>query len=131
MEESPGIFRNKKVISIVSLIVTIGIVYFVDQSLILFFILPPIWFLFFRPLNRAEIIMFVIASLFILGQNYPVLKTGGFSFKHKDILLMPYYEPFMWGFYYLNIKRFFGEPSGSVRLGIKAFLGLVLTGICR
>ena len=71
--------------------------------------------------------MFGIASLFFLGQNYAVLKVGGFAFKHKDILLMPYYEPFLWGFYYLNIKRFVMENSQAVHLGKRSVVGLFLT----
>jgi uncharacterized membrane protein YoaT (DUF817 family) len=36
----------------------------------------------------------------------------------------------MWGFYYLNIKRFFREPAGTVTLETKALIGLALTGVC-
>lgn len=124
-------FHTQKIISIISLIVTIGVIYFVEHSLIILFILIPFWFFIFRPLNKTEIIMFFTAAAFFLGQNYAVLKTGGFSFKHRDILLMPFYEPFLWGFYYINIKRFVAETSQSVLLlEKKALLGLVLTGAC-
>lgn len=42
---------------------------------------------------------------------------------------MPYYEPFMWGFYYLTITRFIGEPPRAHGLGAKAILGVLLTGV--
>ncbi|MDY7034593.1 MAG: hypothetical protein SV375_00305, partial [Thermodesulfobacteriota bacterium] len=73
--------------------------------------------------------MFVIASISIIGQNYSVLKAGGFSFREKDFLLMPYYEPFLWGFYYLSMKRYIGEKAKAVPLSCKAFLGLALTSL--
>jgi len=59
-----------------------------------------------------------------------VLKTGGFTFTKQEILLMPYYEPFLWGFYYLNIRRFFKEKVSDLPcLEIKSFVGLLLTGL--
>jgi len=130
MEDSRILFRHPKLISPISIIITLGVIYFVDQSLVILIILLPLWFFIFRPFSKADILMYIFASIFIVGQNYSVLKSGGFAFKHKDIFLMPYYEPFMWGFYYLNIKRFFAEPAGSVKLGAKAFLGLAITGVC-
>lgn len=120
--------KNQRLRSVLGLFVTLIIIYVIGNPIFLVFILLPFWFLLFRPLNREDIIIFFIASLFFLVQNYAVLKSGGFSFRHKDILLMPYYEPFMWGFYYLFMKRFIAEPSENCRLQWKAFAGLVLTG---
>lgn len=125
-----GIFQNQKIKFIIGAIVTLGVIHLVNTSLIILLILLPFWFFLFRPWNTEEIIIFFIASVFFLWQNYAVLKTGGFSFKYKDILLMPYYEPFLWGFYYLTIKRFIGEPPDSHKLHGKAFFGSILTGLC-
>lgn len=120
---------GKKMISPLSLVLTLLVIYFVDHSVAVLIILIPMWFFLFRPLDRTEYIMFTIGTLFIVGQNYTVLKSGGFFFKHQDFLLMPYYEPFMWGFYFLNMKRFI-QGSGKIEpIGIKAVLGLVVTGL--
>ena len=43
---------------------------------------------------------------------------------------MPYYEPFLWGFYFLNIKRFVSEAPGSVVFERRAVLGLIATALC-
>jgi hypothetical protein len=94
-------------------------------------LLVPLWYLLFRPWKMRDGIMFGFASLFFLSQNYFVLKNGGFFFDQQDILLMPYYEPFLWGFYYITLKRFIADPrEGSVELGWKAILGLAATGLC-
>lgn len=112
--------------------ITLLLIHLIPYSYIIPFIILPFWYFAYRPLKRSEMIMFVIASIFIIGQNYSVLKSGGFNFKQKDFLLMPYYEPFMWGFYYLNMKRFISEQADKVRpvIGFKAFFGLLATGIC-
>jgi len=114
---------------LMGIIGTIGVLFFFENSLIILAVLLLFWLILFFPLTRSEVFIFLFASLFFLGQNYAVLATGGFSFKHQDILLMPYYEPFLWGFYYLTMKRFIAEPPPRVLLEKKAFLGLVATGI--
>ena len=111
------------------LILTLCIIHFIESSALVTIILLPVWFFLFRPLNRSEIFIFCIASLFFLGQNYGVLKAGGFSFRQQDILLMPYYEPFLWGFYYLTLKRFIMEKAGAPPLQKKAILGLIVTSL--
>ncbi|MCP4672201.1 MAG: hypothetical protein GY857_12945 [Desulfobacula sp.] len=123
---------NQKSKSVFSLAITLLLLYQIHASYILPFVLLPFWFLVFRPFKRSELIMFIIASLFIIGQNYSVLESGGFRFTQQDFFLMPYYEPFMWGFYYLNMKRFIAEKADKDRpvLGFKALFGLVATGIC-
>lgn len=115
-----------RLLGALSLVLTLCIIYFVQNTLVIMIILLPLWFIIFRP-SKSEIIMFAIATLSIVGQNYSVLKKGGFTFTHQDFFLMPYYEPFMWGFYYLFLKRFIGEPPGAVRLSAKAVFGLALT----
>src|SRR5206468_12814641 len=99
MPDDSYILLSQKLRSVASLIVTLGIIYVVDSPAVVAVILLPFWFFIFFPWCKAEVLMFVIASAFFLEQNYIVLTTGGFTFKYKNILLMPYYEPFMWGFY--------------------------------
>src|SRR5204863_8970582 len=48
----------------------------------------------------------------------------------KDILLVPYYEPALWGFYFLSMKRFVAaERKESLSVSWKAVAGLVLTSV--
>jgi len=116
-----------KWISPLSLFITLGVIHWIDHSLIIPVVLIPLWFMLFRPFDRADVFTFVIATVFIVGQDYSMLSSGGFEFAEQDILLMPYYEPFMWGFYYLNIKRFFSEGGQRPGLQPRVFVGLVLT----
>ena len=122
--------HRNQAISIFSLLVSIAIIQLFNDSLVILLLLLCIWFFLFKPFNIAEFLVFILATLSIIGQNYSVLKSGGFTFRTKDFLLMPYYEPFLWGFYYLNIKRFVGERRDAVKLAPKAFVGLIITALC-
>jgi hypothetical protein len=59
--------------------------------------------------------MFVLAAcLFFTGMNAASLGQGIFAFTDPDVLGMPVYELFMWGFYLLHTKRLL---DGSVPQG--------------
>ncbi len=122
--------QGNKLKCILAIIVTFAVIHIVEHSLIIPFVLLPFWFFMFRPWDKTDGIIFAVASLFFLVQDYFVLRNGGFYFKHRDMFLMPYYEPFLWGFYYITIKRFFSELLTTNKLGWKSFLGLAITGLC-
>lgn len=112
-----------------ALLITLSILYLINNSLLATCVLLPVWILLFRPWNRADFFVFAIAALFFLGQDYAVLKKGGFSFAQHDFLLMPYYEPFLWGFYYLHIKRVIGDQMAPTKVSFHAVIGLFATGV--
>ncbi|MFL5813127.1 MAG: hypothetical protein ACJ763_06080 [Bdellovibrionia bacterium] len=68
-------------------------------------VLLAFWTAAFWPLKPAEIIQFFIVNVIFVISNYGALKNGVFEFAKKDILLMPYNELFMWGFYCLFVQR--------------------------
>ena len=119
--------KTRREVSLLSLIVTLAIIHWIEPSWLVLILLLCFWGVIFFPWRRVDVLLFSVASLFFLFQNYAVLKVGGFSFKHQDILLMPYYEPFLWGFYFVNIKRFFAEPIKTSSLSRKSFIGLFTT----
>ncbi len=96
LEITREIHARHKWISPLSLFITLGVIHWIGHSLIILVVLIPLWFILFRPFDRADVIPFVIATVFIVGQNHSVLPSGRFEFAEQDILLMPYYEPFMW-----------------------------------
>jgi hypothetical protein len=109
--------------------VTLAGIYLLGSTPLTPAVLLIFWYFLFRPWHPAEVIMVAIAALFFLIQNYLVLQRGGFSFRDRDLLLMPYYEPLLWGFYYLTLKRLIGESSPPP-LGWPAAFGLAVTGVC-
>jgi hypothetical protein len=119
---------NQKLRALLALAATIAAVHAVHDRLVLLTVLLACWWIIFRPIGTAELVMFGVAAVFFLFQNYVTLKAGLFEFRFKDILLMPYYEPFLWGFYYLGLKRFVdGVGRRPPDLSWKAVGGLVTT----
>ena len=63
------------------------------------------WLFLFKPFKLYEMILFFFGFFFIIIPNHITLKQQIFTFNERDFLLMPCYEPFMWGFYFLFLKR--------------------------
>ncbi len=118
-----------KLIPPLSLLATLGLIWLVPYSLALVLVLPSLWYVLFRPLDKPEVMIFVIAGSVITLQNYAVLRTGTFVFAEQDFLLMPYYEPLLWGFYFLNLKRFFADQKHVEKFGLRPIFGLILVSL--
>lgn len=116
-----------RLITLLSFLLTLGVIRCVAHSGAVTILLLLAWGILLRPWRRAEFVLFVVVGLFFLGQNYAVLQAGGFSFRQQDILLMPYYEPCLWGYWFLHIQRMAGEPAGAVRLAWRGWLGVAAT----
>ena len=81
--------------------------------------LSVLWALTFGRLNRAEAALALSACLFFTGMNAAALRQGSFAFRHPDLLGMPVYEVFMWGFYLLHAQRLLGDqPPHGRRLAV-------------
>ncbi|MBC7359503.1 MAG: DUF817 family protein [Desulfacinum sp.] len=74
--------------------------------------------------------MFVLASVIIVPQNFAATSSGGFSFSRPDVLGMPYYEPMMWGFYSVNIKRWtYGQRDVCATFSKRNVVAFLATGL--
>jgi hypothetical protein len=110
-----------------ALVCTLGILYTVVHSLAVLIVLTALWSIIFYPWRLAEAFSFAIAAIFFLLQNYVCLKAGIFEFKVKDVLLMPYYEPFLWGFYFTALKRFVSGERKTLSFRTQSLVGLLVT----
>lgn len=72
------------------------------------------WALTFGRLSKVEAWFYAIVCAFFTGMNAASLKQGIFAFTSPDVLGMPVYELFMWGFYLLHTRRVLGgaAPQG-------------------
>jgi len=114
----------------VALVVTLAVIHFVPSRPFVVILLVTAWWGLFHPIEPIELILAGVAAAFFLVQNYVSLDAGLFEFKYKDVLLQPLYEPFLWGFYFLSMKRFVsGRASDHPALSGKAVAGLVATSI--
>lgn len=88
--------------------VTLLVLAWVPGTAIKALVLLSLWALMFLPLRKAEVGMAVGVCLFFFGMNASALKQGIFQFREPDVLGMPAYELFMWGFYLLHVYRLWG-----------------------
>lgn len=120
---------NQRVRVVLALLLTAAVIHFVPNRLAVVLLLAVSWAVVFYPIRRYELIMFVLAGVFFLVQNYVCLKAGVFKFRFEDIFLMPYYEPLLWGFYFLSMKRFLATADNEYSLNWKSVAGLVVTAL--
>lgn len=84
-----------------------------------------IWLIGFGYISWRELlVMFAINGLFLV-MNLGALRQGVFQFSYPDVLGLPVYEYFMWGFYVLHTFRFWQlpHPRGSL---VRALIMAVL-----
>lgn len=75
-----------------------------------------VWMAGFRRISGREAWMLLGVNLLFAVMNTGALQKGIFRFAHPDILNMPMWEFFMWGFYTLNALRLIGgEPPRERR----------------
>ena len=95
--------------------VTLVVLAFVPGSVAKMLVLLGLWALLFWPLRRVEWLMAGGVCLFFTGMNASALKQGIFQFREPDVLGMPVWELFMWGFYLLHVYRFWGDAVAADR----------------
>lgn len=122
--------QRQRVRVVSGLVLTLALLHFVPNRLLVLFLMTGLWSVLFFPLSRSELVAFTLAALFFLLQNYVCLKAGLFEFQFKDVLLMPYYEPFLWGFYFITLKRAIsGVSRDPVTVDARSVAGLVVTSL--
>jgi hypothetical protein len=110
--------------AVLQVAVTLVVLAWVPGTALKAMLLLGFWALLFAPLARAEIWMCLGVCLFFTGMNASALQQGIFRFAEPDILGMPTYELFMWGFYILNAKRLIAGAAPTDRRGLAWVLAL-------
>lgn len=91
--------------------VTLAILAWVPGNLGKLASLLLLWAVTFRRLSQHEVVFFLTVCLFFTVMNAASLSQGIFSFTNPDLLGMPVYELFMWGFYLLHTRRLLAGPA--------------------
>jgi hypothetical protein len=74
-------------------------------------VLVAFWTATFWPLSRRELALVAIIDVFFTLMDVVTVRRGLFWFVHPDVVGLPYWEPFMWGFYVLNAERMCRLPG--------------------
>lgn len=73
-----------------------------------------VWLLGFRGLSRNDLLLMLGINTLFTIMNLGALRQGIFVFQNPDLLGLPVFEFFMWGFYVLHTLRFIGgRPTRS------------------
>lgn len=84
-----------------------------------------LWAVTFRKLSKPEAVFYFGVCVFFTVMNALSLKQGIFAFTTPDVLGMPVYELFMWGFYLLHLKRVLGGPTPQSKPAVVWTLALL------
>lgn len=98
------LLRARLVLGLQALL-TLGILAWDGNNLVKAGMLLALWLVTFGRLAAFEIGLFVIACVFFSIMNTLSLAQGIFAFTYPDLLGMPWWEFFMWGFYLLHTMR--------------------------
>lgn len=90
---------------------TLAILAFVPGNYVKAGLMLVLWLATFGRSSRAEAVLFLIACGFFTVMNALSLRQGIFAFSKPDVLGMPFYELFMWGFYLLHTRRVIDGPA--------------------
>ncbi len=97
--------RNAAYLVVAQLFGTIVGLVFLPSNAAKAVVLPLWWLLTFGPMKKIEIVEFCLACLIFTGMNALALRRGIFAFTYPDVLGMPWFELFMWGFYLVHTRR--------------------------
>ncbi len=107
--------KRKYIVALIQFIGTLVIIFMVQNTVAATLLLLIWWGITFYPFSKQDVVLFLTTSVFFTLVDISVLRQGIFAFSDKDIWEMPYFELFLWGFYFLHASRVLkGEISNRV-----------------
>lgn len=114
--------NHRRFLLLLQIPATLAIIAWVPGNLSKLASLGVLWALTFQTIDKSEILLFAGVCIFFTVMNTLSLQQGIFAFSSPDLLGMPSYELFMWGFYILHIKRML---NGTAPEGKRAWVWLL------
>jgi hypothetical protein len=88
-------------------------------------VMAVIWAVGFGRLSLAELSAAALINLLFILMDKGAMRRGVFQFCHPDVIGLPVYEFFMWGFYVIHAVRFLDGPAERPNRSLWA-LGLAM-----
>jgi hypothetical protein len=104
---------NYRLRMLIQIVGSAAILAFAPNNISRLIAFPIWWLLTFRWLKVSELVMYVAAGVFFTVMDYMTLRQGIFEFTHPDFLLMPCYEPLLWGYLLLHTIHMIDGPAPS------------------
>jgi hypothetical protein len=93
-------------------------------------VMVVIWTIGFGGLSLAELAAAASINLLFIIMDEGALRQGIFEFHHQDVIGLPVYEFFIWGFYILHTVRFLGGSAARPRRILWALGLAVIFALC-
>jgi len=101
----------RRTILIGQLLATLAVLAVVPGNAVKTVSLLALWLVTFYPVGRRELVFYLGVCTLFSVMDVVTLRQGIFRFTNADVLGMPMFEFFMWGFYLLHVTRFVSGPS--------------------
>jgi len=116
---------RERLVLLFQLAATAAVLGWLPGNVIKLAVMVVLWGITFRRISSRELIIMagvnVVFSLMDLG----ALHSGVFRFRRPDLLGLPVYEYFMWGFFTLHGLRFVGRMPETPRLTLSVVLAVL------
>lgn len=92
------LLRPKPLMSLSS-ILTLAILALPIESYVKALMFLLVWFFCLRPFRKIELAVFVVVNLICATMDAEAIKNNLFYFKNPDLMSLPFWEFFMWGYF--------------------------------
>ena len=114
-----------RLVLLFQLFATVVVLGWLPGNVIKFTAMVMVWGIGFRRISRRELITMAGVNVLFSLMDMAALHAGVFRFQHPDLLGLPVYEFFLWGFYTLHALRFVGRAPAKPRLFPAAILAVL------
>jgi hypothetical protein len=124
-QDERGWRRRERIGLLLQLAATAAVLGWLPGNIIKLAAMIVVWAIGFRRISGRELLMMVGINLLFSVMDLGALHNGVFRFRHPDLLGLPVYEFFLWGFYTLNALRFVGRMPKPPRLILSLALAVL------
>jgi hypothetical protein len=118
--------RRERFVLLLQLAATAAVLGLLPGNFIKLTAMIVVWGITFRRITGRELMVMAGVNVLFSLMDLGALHSGIFRFRHPDLLGLPIYEFFMWGFYTLNALRFVGRVPETPRLTLSLVLAALL-----
>jgi hypothetical protein len=109
---------NYRLRMLLQMAASLAILAFVPNNVARLVAFPAWWLLTFRRLTRGEWLLYAGACALFTVLDYLTLQQELFKFTHPDFLLMPWWEPLIWGYLLVHTIHMVNGPTPRGRRAI-------------
>lgn len=117
--------RRERFVLLLQLAATVAVLGLVSGNVTKLAAMVVVWVITFKRISNRELLIMAGVNVLFSLMDLGALHNGVFRFRHPDLLGLPIYEFFMWGFFTLHALRFVAKVPATRRLGLSIALAAV------